>query len=67
MLTLTGAKLLHEGQFEGATTILPIFLGRRPVASVDCDLSAFYARLAQAPFPILEDIAMDRRQEACIE
>ncbi|MGO7162911.1 alpha-amylase family glycosyl hydrolase, partial [Rhizobium johnstonii] len=45
MLTLTGAKLLHEGQFEGATTRLPIFLGRRPVASVDCDLSAFYARL----------------------
>lgn len=48
MLTLTGAKLLHEGQFEGATTRLPIFLGRRPVASVDCDLSAFYARLLKA-------------------
>ena len=29
-LTLPGAKLLHEGQFEGLTVRLPVFLGRRP-------------------------------------
>ena len=31
ILTLTGAKLLHEGQFEGRQVRLPVFLGRRPV------------------------------------
>ena len=44
-LTLTGAKLLHEGQFEGMKVRLPVFLGRRPVEPVDHDLVAFYGRL----------------------
>ena len=30
--TLMGAKLFHEGQFEGCTVRLPVFLGRRPDA-----------------------------------
>ena len=45
VLTLTGAKLLHEGQFEGRKVRLPVFLGRRPSEQVDHDLAAFYGRL----------------------
>jgi len=45
ILTLTGAKLLHEGQFEGRQVRLPVFLGRRPIEPIDHDLAAFYARL----------------------
>jgi glycosidase len=47
-LTLPGARLLHEGQFEGLKVRLPVFLGRRPKEPVDQALSAFYARLLQA-------------------
>jgi len=45
MLTLTGAKLLHEGQFEGRKVRLPVFLGRRPTEPIDRDLVAFYEHL----------------------
>jgi hypothetical protein len=45
ILTLTGAKLLHEGQFEGRKVRLPVFLGRRPTEQVDQDLVAFYEKL----------------------
>jgi hypothetical protein len=45
VLTLTGAKLLHEGQFEGRKVRLPVFLGRRPAEAPDRDLVAFYDRL----------------------
>jgi hypothetical protein len=48
ILTLPGARLLHEGQFEGLKVRLPVFLGRRPVEPVDPDLAAFYARLLEA-------------------
>jgi hypothetical protein len=45
ILTLMGAKLLHEGQFEGRKVRLPVFLGRRPAEPIDQDLVAFYERL----------------------
>jgi hypothetical protein len=45
ILTLPGAKLLHEGQFEGMKVRLPVFLGRRPAETIDHDLAAFYGRL----------------------
>jgi glycosidase len=45
ILTLPGARLLHEGQFEGKKVRLPVFLGRRPAEPVDEDLTAFYGRL----------------------
>lgn len=45
LLTLTGAKLLHEGQFEGRRVRLPVFLARRPLEPLDHDLAAFYDRL----------------------
>ena len=45
ILTLPGARLLHEGQFEGRRVRLPVFLRRRPEESLDRDLEAFYRRL----------------------
>ncbi len=48
VLTLPGAKLLHEGQLEGRKVRLPVFLGRRPAEPVDEDLRAFYGRLLGA-------------------
>jgi hypothetical protein len=45
ILTLAGAKLLHEGQFEGRKVRLPVFLGRRQAEPVDHDLADFYGRL----------------------
>src|SRR5208337_2144222 len=54
LLTLPGAKLLHEGQFEGRRVRLPVFLRRRPEESPGPDLQAFYKRLlaetAKEPF-----------------
>lgn len=43
--TLPGAKLFHEGQFEGRKIKLPVFLGRRPAEHFDKNLSAFYMKL----------------------
>ena len=42
---MPGAKLFHEGQFEGRKVRLPVFLGRRSAEPVDHDLAAFYGRL----------------------
>lgn len=47
ILTLMGAKLLHEGQFEGRNVRVPVFLRRRPAEPVDHDLAAFYQYLLQ--------------------
>ncbi len=46
--TLPGARLLHEGQFEGRKVRLPVFLERRPFEPVDSDLKAFYLQLLAA-------------------
>jgi glycosidase len=46
--TLPGAKLLHEGQFEGRRVRLPVQLGRRPDEPDDPELEAFYRRLLRA-------------------
>ena len=45
VLTLPGARLLHEGQLEGRKVRLPVFLGRRPEERTDDNLRAFYERL----------------------
>ncbi len=47
-LTLVGAKLLYEGQFEGLKVRLPVFLDRRPVEPVEQGLEAFYGHLLKA-------------------
>jgi hypothetical protein len=44
-LTLPGARLLHQGQFEGYRVRLPVFLARRPPEPVDASLQQFYRRL----------------------
>jgi len=48
MMTLPGAKLLYEGQFEGRRVRPPVFLARRPVEPIDTDLQAFYYKLLAA-------------------
>jgi hypothetical protein len=45
VLTLPGAKLVHEGQAEGKKVRLPVFLARRPAETSEQDLGAFYQRL----------------------
>ena len=47
VLTLPGARLLHEGQFEGRTVRLPVFLARRPAEPLDQELAAFYQKLLE--------------------
>ena len=54
--TLPGIKLFHEGQFEGRTVRLPVFLGRRPQEPVDQGLQRFYQKLLSAiDKPIFRD------------
>jgi hypothetical protein len=45
MSTVPGARLYHDGQFDGRRTKIPVFLARGPVEPVDEDLRAFYAPL----------------------
>jgi glycosidase len=54
--SLPGARLFHEGQFEGRKVRLPVFLGRRPAEPADEKLRAFYDRLLAAiNAPIFRD------------
>jgi glycosidase len=46
--TLPGARMFHEGQFEGRKVRLPVFLGRRPDERVDTELVGFYHKLLTA-------------------
>jgi len=46
--TIPGAKLFHEGQFEGRKVRPPVFLGRRPLEPTDEGLQAFYRKLLEA-------------------
>jgi hypothetical protein len=48
MATVPGAKLFHEGQFEGRRVRLPVFLGRRPEEPADAASQAFYKKLLTA-------------------
>jgi hypothetical protein len=45
--TLPGARLFHEGQFEGRKVRIPVFLARRPAERPDKELRAFYRKLLQ--------------------
>ena len=47
-LSQTGARLVHEGQLEGRTVQLPVFLARRPDEQVDQDTRDFYDELLTA-------------------
>jgi len=46
--TLPGARLFHEGQFEGRKVRLPVFLARRPAEPVNHTLRTFYENLLSA-------------------
>lgn len=46
--TLPGAKLLHEGQFEGRRVRPPVFLSRRPDEKADPALQQFYKTLLRS-------------------
>ena len=46
--TLPGARLFHEGQFEGRKVRLPVFLARRPAEPTDKPLQIFYHWLLDA-------------------
>ncbi|SDW46509.1 Alpha amylase, catalytic domain [Nitrosomonas communis] len=45
--TLPGARLFHEGQFEGRRVRLPVFLRRRPDETVDQNFQQFYHALLE--------------------
>jgi hypothetical protein len=47
-LTQTGARIVHEGQMEGRTTRVPVFLARRPDETADAALRTFYEGLLAA-------------------
>jgi hypothetical protein len=54
--TVPGARLFHEGQFEGRKVRLPVFLGRRPEEPTDEDIHGFYRRLLKIiHLPCLQD------------
>ena len=46
--TLPGARLFHDGQFEGRKVRLPVFLARRPAEPVDNSLLTFYHALLKS-------------------
>ena len=48
LLTLPGARLLHDGQLEGRRVRLPVQLGRRPEETLDSELRRFYEGLLEA-------------------
>src|SRR5271156_6664037 len=48
MATIPGAKLFHEGQFEGRPVRVPVFLGRRPEEPLVEECQAFYKKLLAA-------------------
>ena len=60
--TLPGARLFHEGQFEGRTVRVPVFLGRRPAEPVNSTLRTFYEKLVAA---INAPIFRDGKWELC--
>ena len=43
--TLPGARLMHQGQFEGKQVRIPVFLGRGPDEPENVELKRFYDRL----------------------
>jgi glycosidase len=56
MATLPGAKLFHEGQFEGRKIRPPVFLDRRPPEPADEELRPFYATLLKTiDSPVFRD------------
>jgi hypothetical protein len=54
--TLLGARMFHEGQFEGRKVRVPVFLARRPEEALDTELHVFYRKLLAAiDSPVFRD------------
>jgi hypothetical protein len=54
--TLPGARLFHQGQFEGRRIRIPVFLGRGPNEPVDEDIRIFYQKLLESiTSPVFRD------------
>jgi hypothetical protein len=54
--TLLGARMFHEGQFEGRKVRVPVFLGRRLEEPFDKELQEFYrSLLAAINSPVFRD------------
>lgn len=60
--TLPGAKLFHQGQFEGRQIRLPVQLGRQPLEQGIWNLETFYQTLLQA---IRETVFRDGEWRLC--
>ncbi|MBP1622920.1 MAG: alpha amylase, catalytic region [Acidobacteria bacterium] len=59
--TIPGAKLFHEGQFEGRKVRLPVFLSRRPAEPAEPAMQAFYPTLLSAS----RELARDGEWQLC--
>ncbi len=44
-LTLPGARLIHQGQLDGKSVRIPVFLGRGPVEETNPEMISFYEKL----------------------
>ena len=56
MATIPGARLFHEGQFEGRRVRPPVFLGGRPQEPPNQELQSFYTTLLEAiDSPVFRD------------
>lgn len=61
-LTLPGARLLHDGQFEGRMIKVPVFLSRRQNELENPDLKMFYRQLLKI---LQSDAIRNGRWSAC--
>jgi hypothetical protein len=56
MASLPGARLFHEGQFEGRNFRAPVFCGRRPQEQSNHELQSFCVPLLEAiDSPVFQD------------
>jgi hypothetical protein len=62
MSTLQGARLYHDGQFDGLRAHIPVFVDRGPDEPRDDDLHAFYERLLRA---VADSGLRDGRWQLC--
>jgi hypothetical protein len=62
MSTLQGARLYHDGQFDGLRAHIPVFVDRGPDEPRDEDLHAFYERVLRA---VADSGLRDGRWQLC--
>ncbi len=65
LATVPGARLYHDGQFEGYRVRLPVQLGRRWASEPDHEIAAFYKRLLELTATPLFKSGTWLRTEVC--